>query len=144
MKQKTPGCEVRDSPGFSWGEEVNLGEIHLFLLQRTVFGVVDTDQGAPHRRVLDGVLDGIRSGRYPPGGRLPSGPALGEEYGVHRSAAARALDRLRWIGLVAGPGGGIARVAAEPYRSRALHLVEQADEIRTAQEKDAGEPAPEG
>jgi DNA-binding FadR family transcriptional regulator len=102
------------------------------------------DQGAPYRRVLDGVLDGIRSGRFPPGGRLPSGPALGEEYGVHRSAAARAIDRLRWVGLVLGPAGGTTRVAVEPYRSRALRLVEQADEIRSAQQEDAGEPSPRG
>jgi GntR family transcriptional regulator len=89
-----------------------------------------SDQDASYRRVLDGVLADIRSGRYPPGGRLPSGSALGEEYGVHRSAASRAVDRLRWIGLVVGPAGGIARVAVEPFRSRALQLVDEAERLR--------------
>lgn len=105
---------------------------------------MDTDQGAPHRRVLDGVLADIRSGRYPPGGRLPSGSALGEEYGVYRSAASRAVELLRWIGLVIGPPGGIARVASEPHRSSALELVARADELRAAQEKNAGGPSSRG
>ncbi|GAA2624008.1 hypothetical protein GCM10010399_64210 [Dactylosporangium fulvum] len=95
-----------------------------------------SDQDASYRRVLDGVLADIRTGRYPPGGRLPSGSALGEQYRVDRSAAARAVFLLRWIGLVTGPAGGIARVAAEPHRSAALRLVDEADRLREAQ--DAG------
>lgn len=89
-----------------------------------------TEEGASYWRVLEGVLAGIRDGTYPPGGRLPSGPALGEQYGVNRSAASRAIDRLRWIGLVTGPPGGIARVAEEPRRSAALRLVDEADRLR--------------
>ena len=95
---------------------------------------MDTENGASYRRVLDGVLADIRAGRYPPGGRLPSGSALGEEYGVNRSAASRAVDRLRWIGLVTGPAGGIARVALEPIRSAVLRLVDEADRLREEQD----------
>lgn len=91
---------------------------------------MDTEQGASYRRVLNGVLADIRAGRYPPGGRLPSGSALGEEYGVNRSAASRAVDWLRWIGLIIGPAGGQARVAEEPRRTAALRLVEEADRLR--------------
>src|SRR5258705_13018557 len=100
---------------------------------------MDTENGASYRRVLDGVLADIRAGRYPPGGRLPSGSALGEEYGVHRSSASRAVDRLRWIGLVTGPAGGIARVAVEPYREAALELVDTAERLREAQVTDVTE-----
>ncbi len=89
-----------------------------------------TENGASYRRVLDGVLADIRAGRYPPGGRLPSAGALGEEYGVKPWAATRAVDRLRWIGLIVGPMGGIARVAEEPRRSAALRLVDEADRLR--------------
>lgn len=92
-----------------------------------------TENGASYRRVLDGVLAAVRAGRYPPGGRLPSAAALGEEYGVKQWAATRAVDRLRWIGLISGPPGGIARVAVEPYRTEALHLVDEADRLRDAQ-----------
>jgi DNA-binding FadR family transcriptional regulator len=88
------------------------------------------DEGAPYRRVLDGVLAAIRDGTYPPGGRLPPGSALGEQYGVTRSAAARAVARLRWIGLISGSGGGQLRVAEEPRRSRALALVDEAQRLR--------------
>lgn len=97
---------------------------------------MNTEEGASYRRVLDGVLAAIRTGRYPPGSRLPSGSALGEEYGVHRSAAARAVDRLRWIGLIVGPAGGMARVAAEPHRSQALRLVDEADRLRAEADTD--------
>ena len=103
-----------------------------------------SDQDPSYRRVLDGVLADIRAGTYPPGGRLPSGSALGERYGAHRSAASRAIDRLRWIGLVVGPAGGIARVAEEPRRSAALRLVDEADRLRGGQDSRAGGPTPQG
>src|SRR5438552_709978 len=92
-----------------------------------------TENGASYRRVLDGMLTDIRAGRYRPAGRLPSAAALGEEYGVKPWAATRAVDRLRWIGLITGPPGGIARVAVEPYRSEALRLVEEAERLRRLQ-----------
>ena len=88
------------------------------------------DQGAGYQRVLDGVLADIRDGTYPAGGRLPSESALAETYGVQRSAVSWALSRLRWVALVVGPRGGTARVAAEPRRSAALQLLDEADRLR--------------
>lgn len=85
---------------------------------------------APYWRVFNGVLGAIRDGTYPPGGRVPSETALAEAYGVSRSTVSRAMEKLRWIGLVAGPPGGIARVSAEPVRGRALGLVSEADRLR--------------
>jgi GntR family transcriptional regulator len=101
---------------------------------------MDTEQGASYRRVLDGVLADIRSGRYPPGGRLPSGSALGEQYQVDKSSAERALFLLRWIGMVTGPRGGIARVPDEPRRSEALRLVDEAERLRGERDDEAPGP----
>jgi DNA-binding FadR family transcriptional regulator len=89
---------------------------------------------APFWRVFNGVLGDIRTGGYPAGGRVPSESALAETYGVSRSTVTRAMDRLRWIGLVVGPAGGIARVATEPRRTRALELVAEADRLRAEAE----------
>lgn len=84
----------------------------------------------PHGRVLGGVLDSIRDGTYRAGGRVPSESALAEHFGVPRSTVSRAMDKLRWIGLLVGPAGGITRVADEPRRSRALALVDEAERLR--------------
>jgi DNA-binding FadR family transcriptional regulator len=89
---------------------------------------------APYWRVLNGVLADIRDGMYRPGGRVPSESALAEHYGVSRSTVSRAMEKLRWIGLVSGPAGGIARVAPEPRRGRALELVAEADRLRAEAE----------
>jgi DNA-binding FadR family transcriptional regulator len=97
---------------------------------------MDTENGASYRRVLDGVLADIRSGRYPPGGRLLSASALAEQYRVDKSSAERALFLLRWIGMVIGPRGGIARIPEEPWRSAALRLVDEAARLR---EQNGGE-----
>ncbi|MGI5247519.1 winged helix-turn-helix domain-containing protein [Dactylosporangium sp. CA-139066] len=93
---------------------------------------------APFWRVFNGVLSDIRTGVYPPGGRVPSESALAEMYEVSRSTVTRAMERLRWIGLVSGPAGGIGRVAPEPRRSRALELVSEADRLRAEADGDSG------
>lgn len=92
---------------------------------------------APYWRVLNGVLADIRDGTYRPGGRVPSESALAEHYAVSRSTVSRAMEKLRWIGLVAGPAGGITRVAPEPRRGRALRLVAEADRLRAEADTDA-------
>ncbi len=96
------------------------------------------EDDAPYWRVLNGVLTAVRDGTYTAGGRLPSETALAETYGVSRSTVSRAMEKLRWVGLVTGPPGGITRVAPEPRRSLALDVVEQADRVRRIGEGAAG------
>ncbi len=91
---------------------------------------MDTEKDAPYWRVLNSVLTNIQDGVHPPGSRLPSERALAETHGVSRSTVSRAMEKLRWIGLITGPAGGTARVATEPRRSLALGIVEQADRVR--------------
>jgi DNA-binding FadR family transcriptional regulator len=98
---------------------------------------MDRENDAPYWRVLNGVLAGIRDGTYRPGGRIPSESALAEHYGVSRSTVSRVMEKLRWIGLVSGPAGGITRVAPESRRARALELVTEADELRAEAEAEA-------
>jgi DNA-binding transcriptional MocR family regulator len=80
--------------------------------------------------VAAGVLADIRGYLYLEGGRLPSEAQIAAQYGVSRATAGRVMWLLRWTGLVVGPAGGTARVAAEPSRTLALQLVERAYEIR--------------
>jgi DNA-binding FadR family transcriptional regulator len=87
-----------------------------------------------YARVFSGLLGQIRNGIYPPGGRLPSTPALAEYLGVSRATVLRVTERLRWIGLIVGPAGGIARVASEPRRSAALSIVDEAERVRSMPE----------
>lgn len=84
----------------------------------------------PYLRVLKGLLKVVRRGDPAPGGRLPSERALGEAFAVHRSTISRVMEKLRWIGLVTGPPGGIARVAEEPGLSMALELIDRTTGIR--------------
>ena len=91
-------------------------------------------QDALYWRVMNGVLDRVRDGTYPPGGRLPSERAMVETLSVSRSTISRVMTHLRWIGLITGPQGGIARVATEPRRSRALAIVDEIERIRSMPE----------
>ncbi len=51
-------------------------------------------------RVIRAVLDGVRSGRTPPGGRLPTERELGEQFGVSRSVIREALHVLAARGVL--------------------------------------------
>ncbi len=99
-----------------------------------------SDEKGAHWRVLEAVLADIRAEVHPAGGRLPSEAALAEVYGVKRATVTRAMERLRWIGLVVGKAGGTARVAYEPRRTLALRAVALADEARAT--PDPGDPSP--
>ncbi|MFJ9646699.1 GntR family transcriptional regulator [Streptomyces sp. NPDC101206] len=55
---------------------------------------------APYQRVLDALLEEIRSGRLGPGSRLPSEAELCRTHGVARMTARRAVGVLRERGLV--------------------------------------------
>lgn len=91
---------------------------------------MDTENDAPYERVLKRVLADIRDGTYPPGGRLPSASAIAEATGVSRATVTRAMARIRWVGLVVGPAGGLVRVVSEPRRTAALAIVDEAERVR--------------
>ncbi len=95
---------------------------------------MESSETASYWRVFNGLLDQIRGGIYQPGARLPSAPALAEQLGVSRATVTRAMERLRWIGLVVGPRGGVARVASGPRRAAALAIVDEADRVRAMPE----------
>ena len=55
---------------------------------------------APYARVKQHLKDGLASGVWPPGARMPSEAALVAEFGVSRMTVGRALRELRAEGLV--------------------------------------------
>ena len=62
-------------------------------------------QGTLRRRLPDALHDAIRSGRLPPGSRLPSSRALAADLGVSRGVAVDAYAQLSAEGfLVSRPG----------------------------------------
>ncbi len=69
-----------------------------------------TNPGAtehPHRQIADSLRDRIRAGEWAAGERLPSIPALAEEYGVAKQTIQRSIDQLRVDGLlITRPGSG--------------------------------------
>lgn len=79
---------------------------------------------------MAGILADVRSHIYAAGAALPSEVQLATQYRISRPTAGRVMWLLRWTGLVVGPPGGTARIAAEPCRTLALQLVERAYEIR--------------
>jgi GntR family transcriptional repressor for pyruvate dehydrogenase complex len=52
------------------------------------------------RQVVDALYEALRSGRYGPGDRLPSEPALATAYGVGRSAVREAIRELLTLDVV--------------------------------------------
>src|SRR6266508_769117 len=58
------------------------------------------DPRRPYVQVADDLRAAIRSGKIPPGTRLPSGRELAAEYGVALMTVQRAVDALRSEGLV--------------------------------------------
>lgn len=47
-----------------------------------------------YHQLADRLMEGIRSGDYPPGSRIPSEPRLAKEYGIGRPTVRQALDVL--------------------------------------------------
>jgi GntR family transcriptional regulator len=70
---------------------------------------VDRDSPlAPYRQVAGILRDGITSGQYPPGTRLPSIADLVQTYGIARTTAGKALRLLVADGLAEmSPGMGV-------------------------------------
>jgi DNA-binding GntR family transcriptional regulator len=59
------------------------------------------DPRAPYLQIADDLRRQIKAGRYQPGDRLPSLPAMSSQYGSASETIRRALAKLRDEGLVA-------------------------------------------
>jgi GntR family transcriptional regulator/MocR family aminotransferase len=69
--------------------------------------LAQSGQGTLRRQLRDALHDAIRSGRLPPGSRLPSSRALAADLGVSRGVAVDAYAQLSAEGfLVSRPGSG--------------------------------------
>lgn len=85
----------------------------------------------PYQRIVQGVRDKIRSGRWTAGTKLPSTRELAEEYGVAAGTVQRALTELRTAGLIyshQGRGSFITDTATETSEDstvRALKALEE-------------------
>jgi GntR family transcriptional regulator len=65
------------------------------------------DPRAPYRQIADVLQAAIESGEYAPGDQLPSETRIGQEYGVARETARRAIRALRESGhALTMPGRG--------------------------------------
>jgi DNA-binding LacI/PurR family transcriptional regulator len=74
-----------------------------------------------YQRIIETLSDEIRTGKYPPGGKLPSEAALGQQFQTSRITVGRALRELtarRMIQRVAGSGSYV-----QAHRSAAEGLV---------------------
>jgi GntR family transcriptional regulator len=76
--------------------------------------------GDEARRVANALREGIESGRYPAGSKLPAGEKLAESFGVHRGTAMSAVRRLADEGLVDLVRRQAARVRDRPRARLAI------------------------
>lgn len=100
------------------------------ICRSTEADVTDDDEDRVYSAMLAAVVEEIRSGALQPGQRLASASGMGERFGVHRTKISRMMEKLRWIGLVTGPAGGLTKVAQEPARTLALEVYTQAARLR--------------
>jgi len=110
------------------------------------------DAEHPHRQIAAALHDRIRAGEWPPGGRLPSIPALAEGYAVAKQTMQRAIDQLRIEGLlITRPGSGIfvrgtrrrlSRLARGRYGARRGYHADLAARYRQVLTEVATVPAP--
>jgi GntR family transcriptional regulator len=94
------------------------------------------DPRAPYLQIADDLRRQIKEGRYKPGDRLPSLPAMCAEYSSASETVRRALRKLRDEGLVATQstrGTFVLREPAGPGPSSDLARMEQA--IREAEDR---------
>jgi DNA-binding GntR family transcriptional regulator len=105
---------------------------------------MNPERDAPYRRVLNALLAGIRSGELEPGGRIPSEPAIADQYEVSRATVSRVMHALRLFGLVTGPPGGNAFVARQPMLGEALSLYDAAAEVREKNRQPPERGSPDG
>jgi GntR family transcriptional regulator len=67
-----------------------------------------------YRQIADDLQQNITTGRFPPGGSIPSYSSLAARYGVSVSTAQRAVALLRDRGVVVGAQGRGVFIASEP------------------------------
>lgn len=77
-------------------------------------GLVSGRADAQWVKAAGGLADGIRTGRYMPGERLPTVPDMALAACVHPKVMARALRRLRELGYVRYRSGHGYFVADDP------------------------------
>ncbi|CAL9641912.1 GntR family transcriptional regulator [Streptomyces sp. enrichment culture] len=81
------------------------------------------DEGGPlYRRIATELLDELRDGTIPPGGRLPGERRLAEHFGVSRETVRQALRVLRRDGLVATDRRGSHATLPGPPRETPASL----------------------
>jgi DNA-binding GntR family transcriptional regulator len=87
------------------------------------------DPRAPYLQIADDLRHQINAGRYQPGDRLPSLPAMSAQYSSASETIRRALAKLRDEGLVATQstrGTFVLRTPAEPQPSPEITRLETA------------------
>jgi DNA-binding LacI/PurR family transcriptional regulator len=89
-------------------------------------GTAGSDQ-PKYRLIFDRLRDEILSGKYPPGGRLPSENNLVRRFGVSRMTIVKAIKELQLLGFVsrrAGSGTYVTPKVTEPSRLFGLLIPE--------------------
>jgi GntR family transcriptional regulator, arabinose operon transcriptional repressor len=76
-----------------------------------------------YQQVFEVIQDGIRSGRYSPGQKLPSEAALEAEFETSRITVVRALRELQQRGLVQRRAGSGTYVTNGPHASLLFGLL---------------------
>lgn len=71
---------------------------------------------AVYRRIADEIAARIRSGELQPGDQLPSADLVCRLYGVGMATANRAIQELKYDGLIETEPGRRSRVRAQPER----------------------------
>ncbi|HEY6798070.1 MAG TPA: winged helix-turn-helix domain-containing protein [Kineosporiaceae bacterium] len=80
-----------------------------------------TPAEAPYQRVAREVADQVRTGRLKPGDALPGAPLLGEQHGVSKATAQKAINLLKAAGVLESVVGvGITVTSKTPPQELSL------------------------
>jgi GntR family transcriptional regulator of arabinose operon len=81
---------------------------------------LDGPEEHKYQIIFENLKEGIRSGKYPPGSRLPSESELVRRFGTCRVTAAKAIKKLQELGLVIRRVGSGTYVKAQAVESSRL------------------------
>ena len=85
-----------------------------------MFDIAQDSQTPMYQQVVDAVRDGVRSGRFAPGDRLPAKAALAEQLGVSRVTVNHSYDLLQRGGIIVQKQGSGTYIQADaPSRLQA-------------------------